>query len=135
MLAFSFPGSPTVFYGDEAGMQGFEDPLNRGTYPWGRENTELLGFYRKLGELRKTRPSLQRGDIAYLYARGSGLVFRRTLDKETTITALNAGDEPLDLTIAWDGPTATDAVTGQKYCVRDGLLHLYLPARGGKILI
>ena len=36
LLLYSFPGSPTVFYGDEAGVQGFEDPLNRGTYPWGR---------------------------------------------------------------------------------------------------
>ena len=52
-----------------------------------------------------------------------------------TVTALNAGDEPLELTIAWDAPSATDAITGQKYCVRDGLLHLYLPAQGGKLLI
>ncbi|MEI3103771.1 MAG: glycoside hydrolase family 13 protein [Oscillospiraceae bacterium] len=36
MLLYCFPGSPTVYYGDEAGMEGFEDPLNRGTYPWGR---------------------------------------------------------------------------------------------------
>ena len=135
MLAFSFPGSPTIFYGDEVGMQGFEDPLNRGTFPWGRENTELQAFYRTLGALRKSRASLQRGDITYLYAKDGGLVFRRTLDSEMTVTALNAGDEPLELTIAWDAPTATDAITGQKYCVRDGLLHLYLPAQGGKLLI
>ena len=135
MLAFSFPGSPTVFYGDEIGMQGFEDPLNRGTYPWGKENTDLLDFYRTLGALRKSRTSLQRGDLFYLFARGGGLVFRRTLGKEVTVTALNAGDEPLDLTIPWDASIAVDAITGQKYCVRDGLLHLYLPARGGKILI
>ncbi len=135
MLTFTFPGSPTVFYGDEAGMQGFEDPLNRGTFPWGKENEELLAFYRMLGALRKSRPSLQRGDITYLYAKSGGLVFRRTLDGETTVTALNAGEEPLELTISWDAPTATDTVTGQKYCVRDGLLHLYLPAASGKILI
>ena len=135
MLAFSFPGSPTIFYGDEAGMQGFEDPLNRGTFPWGRENTELQDFYRTLGKLRKDRASLQRGDIAYLYAKEGGLVFRRTQGSEVTVTALNAGDEPLELTVAWDAPSATDAMTGQKYCVRDGLLHLYLPTQGGKILI
>ena len=135
MLAFSFPGSPTVFYGDEAGMQGFEDPLNRGTYPWGKENLELLDFYRTLGKLRRERTSLQRGDITYLYAKEGGLAFRRTDDSESTITALNAGDEPLELALAWDSPTATDAISGQTYCVRDGLLHVYLPANGGKILI
>ena len=135
MLAFSFPGSPTVFYGDEAGMQGFEDPLNRGTYPWGKENLELLDFYRTLGKLRRERTSLQRGDITYLYAKEGGLAFRRTDGSESTITALNAGDEPLELALAWDAPTATDAISGQAYCVRDGLLHVYLPANGGKMLI
>ena len=135
MLAFTFPGSPTVFYGDEAGMQGFEDPLNRGTYPWGKENTDLVDFYRTLGKLRKERSSLQRGDITYLYAKEGGLVFRRIDGSETTTTALNAGEEPIELVLSWDAPTATDAITGQTFCVRDGLLHLYLPARGGRILL
>ena len=39
------PGSPTIYYGDEAGRQGFEDPFNRRTYPWGAEDRELLAFY------------------------------------------------------------------------------------------
>ena len=135
MLAFSFPGSPTLFYGDEAGMQGFEDPLNRGTYPWGKENTDLVDFYRTLGKLRKERTSLQQGDITYLQASGGTLVFRRTKGSEVTVTALNAGDEPVELVLSWDAPTATDAISGQSYYVRDGLLHLYLPANGGKILL
>ena len=41
LILYTFPGSPMLYYGDEAGMQGFEDPFNRGTYPWGRENAEL----------------------------------------------------------------------------------------------
>ena len=43
VLLYCFPGSPTVFYGDEAGMQGFEDPLNRGTFPWGGEDAAPTG--------------------------------------------------------------------------------------------
>ena len=135
MLAFSFPGSPTVFYGDEAGMQGFEDPLNRGTYPWGHEDQSLLAFYRKLGALRKERASMQSGDIAYLYARDGGLVFRRSKGEEVTVTALNAGDTPLELTLEWTGSCATDALTGQAFGVQDDLLHLCLPANSGMILI
>ena len=69
LLLYSFPGSPTVFYGDEAGMQGFEDPLNRGTYPWGQEDSSLLAYFRQLGTLRKQRLSLQCGDIGYLRRR------------------------------------------------------------------
>ena len=135
MLAFSFPGSPTVFYGDEAGMQGFEDPLNRGTYPWGKEDLDLVDFYRKLGALRDERRELQRGDIEYLYAKEGGLVFRRSLDGCSAITALNAADEPLTLTLPWTGDTATNAISGEKIFVQDGLLHLRLEALEGTILI
>lgn len=60
-LLYAFPGSPTVFYGDEAGLEGCEDPFNRGTFPWGREDAVLLHHYRTLGRLRSTRLSLQKG--------------------------------------------------------------------------
>ena len=49
LLLYSFPGSPTVFYGDEAGMQGFEDPLNRGTYPWGAGGFVAAGVFPSAG--------------------------------------------------------------------------------------
>ncbi len=106
MLLYGFPGSPTLFYGDEAGMQGFEDPLNRGTYPWGREDTGLLDFFRALGRLRKERRSLQSGSLTYIYAQGGGLVITREHEGETTMVALNAGDEALTLTLPWPRGTA-----------------------------
>lgn len=49
LVLFTFPGSPMIYYGDEAGMEGFEDPLNRGTYPWGREDRDLLGVVHPAG--------------------------------------------------------------------------------------
>ena len=55
MLLYTFPGSPTLYYGDEAGMEGFEDPMNRQGFPWGREDQRLLTLYRTLGRLRKER--------------------------------------------------------------------------------
>ena len=54
---------------------------------------------------------------------------------ERTVTALNAGDAPADLTLAWDAPTAQDAVTGQRFLVIDGKAHLTLPPLNGVILI
>ena len=57
LLLFCFPGSPTVYYGDEAGMEGFEDPFNRRTYPWGREDGELLEWYTALGKARRALPA------------------------------------------------------------------------------
>ena len=135
MLLYGFPGSPTLFYGDEAGMQGFEDPLNRGAYPWGREDTGLLDFFRALGRLRKERRSLQSGSLTYIYAQGGGLVITREHEGETTIVALNAGDEALTLTLPWPRGTAEDGLTGQQFLAVNGQLRLSLPPLDGVVLI
>ena len=135
MLLYCFPGSPTVFYGDEAGMQGFEDPLNRGTYPWGRENAALLDLFRTLGKLRTTRPSLQDGDIRYLFAQGGLLILERRLGDEITVCALNAGNTPQELYLPWHSDVATDAVTCQRFLLQGSTLHLTLPPLNGAILI
>ena len=135
MLLYGFPGSPTLFYGDETGMQGFEDPLNRGTYPWGREDTGLLDFFRALGRLRKERRSLQSGSLTYIYAQGGGLVITREHEGETTMVALNAGDEVLTLTLPWPRGTAEDGLTGQRFLAVNGQLRLSLPPLDGVVLI
>ena len=135
MLLYAFPGSPTLFYGDEAGMQGFEDPLNRGTYPWGREDVGLLDFFRALGRLRRERQSLQTGTLTYVYAQGGGLVIAREHEGETTMAALNAGDEVLTLTLPWPGGMAEDGLTGQRFLSVNGQLRVSLPPLDGVILI
>ena len=135
LLLYTFPGSPTVYYGDEAGMEGYEDPLNRRTFPWGAEDEELLRWYRKLGQLRGGRPSLQRGDICYLYADGSGLALRRQWDSEVTTAAMNSGKEPLTMTLSWPHPIATDAMTGQQFLADHGTVRLILPPVSGVLLV
>ena len=135
MLLYGFPGSPTLFYGDEAGMQGFEDPLNRGAFPWGREDAALLDFFRTLGRLRTQRLSLQEGSLAYVYAQGGGLVIAREHEGETTLIALNAGDETLTLTLPWGASIASDALTGQQFLVAGGQLRVSLPPLDGLMLI
>ena len=135
MLLYSFPGSPTLYYGDEAGMQGFEDPLNRGTYPWGGEDGLLLAFFRRLGQLRAERISMQCGIIRYLHAQGGGLVVERLHGTERTVTALNAGDTPLELTLPWDGRLCIDAVTGQQFLSQSSTVRLTLPPLDGVILV
>lgn len=67
-LQYTLPGVPSVYYGDEVGMQGYKDPFNRCCYPWGRENTDLLSYYRKLGTLRSSLPCLKTGNIHFLSA-------------------------------------------------------------------
>ena len=135
LLLYAFPGSPTVYYGDEAGMQGYEDPLNRRTYPWGQEDESLSAWYRRLGQLRRERLSLQVGQIRYLYAAGGGLVLERRAETEVTVAALNAGAEDLESAIPWAGALATDAMTGQQFLAADGIVRLTLPGRSGVLLI
>ena len=80
-------------------MEGFEDPFNRQTYPWGKEDRELLDWYRALGALRKEHTALRRGDIQYLLGEGPLLAFTRVDEKESLLCAFNNSEEPqiLDL--------------------------------------
>lgn len=66
VLQYTLPGVPCVFYGDEVGKQGFEDPLNRGTYPWGNEDTQLLAHYKMLGEFRKKYNDFLIGEMHFV---------------------------------------------------------------------
>ena len=135
ILLYCFPGSPTIFYGDEAGMEGFEDPFNRGTFPWDRIDQELLRHFRILGHLRSHTPCLQSGDITYLYAQGQGLAFARTLGDETVIAALNSGEQPIDMVFDWPRHCAVDPIYKQQFNARFGKLHITVPPEDGILLI
>lgn len=52
-LQMSLPGMPSIYYGDEAGLEGGIDPYNRATYPWGREDHDILNWYYKITKIRK----------------------------------------------------------------------------------
>ena len=98
-VLFCFPGSPTVYYGDEAGMEGFEDPFNRRTFPWGKADWALTDWFAQLGNLRKQSAALRRGDIRWLAGEGDLLAFTRTAESETILCACNAGAEPARLAL------------------------------------
>ena len=135
VLLYTFPGSPTVYYGDEAGLEGFEDPFNRGTFPWGRENMDLQRHFAFLGRLRNERVSLQTGRFSWLFAEGPLLAFARETDAETTVTALNTGKKPVDLTIPWPGHLAVDALSGEQFSSASGILSLRISPVSGMILV
>ena len=95
----------------------------------------LLAWFRRLGPAAKGA-SLPCSKVTLLhpYARGSGLAVQRRAGNQVTLAAMNAGAEPLDLTLPWLGGTATDAATGQQFLVLDGAVHLTLPGYGGVLL-
>ena len=98
LIQYLLPGVPCLYYGDEAGMEGYRDPFNRGCYPWGQEDAELLSWYRALGKLRgEEKAILAHGDYRTLYAEGDLLVFQRGNGKERLVAVINRGDAPCAL--------------------------------------
>lgn len=84
ILQYSLPGMPSIYYGDEAGMEGCKDPFNRGFYPWGKEDKELINFYQKLGEFRNSKKSLRFGDVKVEVIEDGIVLIRREFEDEVT---------------------------------------------------
>ena len=82
-LQFALPGSPVIYYGDEAGLNGGRDPMNRLPFPWGREDEELQALYRELAAMKNAHPALRTGDIRFLEAAGGVVRFVRGCGEET----------------------------------------------------
>ena len=97
-LQYTLPGSPSLYYADETGMEGYKDPFNRRTYPWDRENPELLAHFRHLGQLRKVHACLRLGGIEFFHARDHKLGFTRTLEGKQLRIYLNRSHD------AWEIP-------------------------------
>lgn len=94
LIQYMLPGVPSLYYGDEAGMQGMKDPFNRGCMPWGSENKELLKWYRRLGEIRKGCKMLADGEFVPLYADYDTVCFERRSEKGRMLVCVNrAGAE------------------------------------------
>lgn len=98
VLQFTLPGIPSIFYGDEAGLQGFDDPINRRPYPWGSEDKEILDHYRKLGRIRRENRAVFSG--GFNMRDENGLVaYERAGGDDEILIAVNAGADDKTLII------------------------------------
>lgn len=93
LFQMCFPGVPCIYYGDEAGLEGYADPYNRGTYPWGREETKLVSFYKKIIALRNNYTALQKGRWVSAMAEGDVYAFFRVADEEVFLMLFNRNKE------------------------------------------
>ena len=84
-MQMTMPGVPSVYYGDEIGMQGGRDPFNRAPYPWRGIDAELLEKYRCLGGLRNSKSVLNSGFFRTLYANGDVFVYARYFDNKKDV--------------------------------------------------
>lgn len=135
LLLFAFPGSPTIYYGDEAGMQGFEDPFNRRTYPWGHEDADLLSHYKQLGKLRKAHSALRHGSIRYLVSSGGVLVFARESGNDMILCALNAGNSFASSAFSLPCAALHRIDTGEVFLSAQSRFSIPLPPCSGYYLV
>ena len=129
-VLFAFPGAPTVYYGDEAGMEGYEDPFNRRTFPWGHEDKALTAWFAALGSARKASLPLRRGGLRWGTCQGGVLSFTRVLDGDCAGVAVNRGSEPALAELPWTGQAAVDKSTGRRWLAVGGVLRVRVPAMG-----
>lgn len=120
-VQYMMPGAPCLYYGDEAGLTGMADPFNRGTYPWGQEDTELIAYFQKLGELHKRA----KGGCAFA---GRGDVF--ALYRPEVICMVNRSCEPVTACFA-----DKDFCGNIRAGLENGCIERELPPYGAAILI
>ncbi len=127
---FTYPGTPMLYYGDEVGLEGGDDPDCRRPMPWNGEawRKDLRALVQRLITTRRASLALRRGGWEHLLAFNRLLCFRRFEGPDNAVVVLNAGPAVRDvaLELPFGAPdTFEDALTGRRYAVRDG--HLTLP--------
>jgi alpha-glucosidase len=145
----TWPGCPTVYYGDEAGLCGWTDPDNRRGYPWGREDQSLIQLHKDLIAIHNHSEALRVGSLKLLREEYGVIAYGRFTDKETYIVVCNNNDYPvgMDLKVwllgVWDD-TAMKVVIqttpeghtldGGEYMVKGGRIYVDLPPFSSVIL-
>ena len=99
VFQMTWPGSPTLYYGDETALPGFTDPDNRRTFPWGAESFELIDFYKKLIRLHKSSKALRIGECEIVCAEGGRFAFYRKYGDEMFLTVINRETEEKEMRI------------------------------------
>ena len=149
-IMVTWPGAPTIYYGDEAGLCGWTDPDNRRTYPWGREDYELVELHRYMVKLHKYNKVFRTGALKELYRDYNIISYGRLDEHAAAVVVINNNDEARDVELpVWELGITGDAEikrfmktgrdgynTGRlKYHVRDGVLKLELAPVSSMIFI
>lgn len=89
VFQMTWPGAPTLYYGDEVGQVGFTDPDNRRTYPWGNEDMDLLNFHREMIRIHKEHEAFKTGSIQFVWGEYNFLCYARYNRREHFLVVLN----------------------------------------------
>ena len=149
LIQMTWPGAPTLYYGDETGLCGWTDPDNRRTYPWGREDYELIEFHKYLIWLHKKLPALRRGSVRKLLSGQNVIAYGRMRGTSLCAVVVNNGASTRNLQLpVWELGAADGAIfhrlmltteqgydSGRMdYMVKDGCIEVELPEYCGMLL-
>lgn len=136
VIQMTLPGIPLIYYGDEAGLTGGKDPQNRKAYPWGRENIEILDFYKNITHVRDTEEVLREGEIEFLKFNNGVLGYKRFSDENKEIIVLvnsTAKEEVCTLTNL--NKTFRNLMCKEEsYDIEDGKCIIHLSSHEFKVL-
>ncbi|MEH6939589.1 alpha-amylase family glycosyl hydrolase [Bacillus sp. JJ664] len=142
ILQMGYPGAPTIYYGDEAGQTGSKDPDDRRTYPWGKENQDLIKHYQTIGQIRQKSSDLfSYGDLHHVYAKDDVLAYVRTKGTKSGLVIINRGKttQTVDIDtkdLIANGLHFVDQLeTNYGSTVKDDKLTLTVPAESGRMLL
>ncbi|MCC8080696.1 MAG: glycoside hydrolase family 13 protein [Lachnospiraceae bacterium] len=99
VIQMTWPGAPTLYYGDEAGLCGFTDPDSRRTYPWGREDRELIRFHRDMIRIHRENEALRTGSVKFLNGAKNMLCYGRFNRKQQFVVIVNNDSYPNTITL------------------------------------
>jgi neopullulanase len=142
VFLMTYPGAPSIYYGDEIGMKGGHDPANRGAFPWHKPetwDTDLRREFQRLVALRRTSPALRRGSYRILCAKADVFAHARRHGDETYVAVCNAGrsqgETELDVSdLVVDGTVLEEVWARRAVRVEDGRVRIELPPRESMIL-
>ena len=139
-LQFTYAGAPTIYYGDEIGMAGADDPDDRRGFTWGKGNKDIVTWYANLAAIRAQYPALRTGSVESFAVNENTMAFvRRDAQDAIIVLANNISDaqeivlKPADQNVT--AKTLTDTISGTTYTVgADGTIKVTVPALRGVIL-
>ena len=127
-IQMTVPGIPMVYYGDEAGMEGYKDPFCRLPFPWGSEDRSLTEFYRKTIKARKKEEIFKEGSFLFVYADADILCYERRLNGEKAVIVVNRSDDEYEVKTVCEGKNIfTEEVQTTFELKPQSFLWLHLP--------
>ena len=137
-LLLTVPGAPSIYYGDEIGMDGRHDPECRKSFPWDKQkwDNDLLDYLKSVISLRKTHPSLRRGTFHRLWSADGVYAFGRAHEGESLVAAVNTSEAPRRIEVRVEAKKKPRAVFGEPSDIgfAEGRLTFTVPPRSGVAL-